>query len=59
MPFILAQALAEKGALDGVASGISRVFDGGFTSVVDLLNERPYLLILIGVVLFLLLKKRR
>ena len=59
MPIIIAQALAEKGALDGVASGISRAFDGGFTSVVNLLQERPYLLLVIGVVLFLLLKKRR
>jgi hypothetical protein len=59
VPIIIAQALAEKGALDGVASGISRVFDGGFASVSNLLHERPYLLIVIGVVLFLLLKKRR
>jgi hypothetical protein len=59
VPLIIAQALAEKGALDGVASGISGVFDGGFAAVSDLLHERPYLLILVAVVLFLLLKKRR
>ena len=59
MPIVIAQALAEKGALDGVASGISIAFDSGFSAVSDLIHERPYLLLVVGVVLFFLLKKRR
>ena len=59
MPVIIAQALAEKGALDGVASGLSNFFSGTFDSARDLIQARPYLLILVAVVLFLLLKKSR
>lgn len=59
MPTIIAQALAEKGALDGVASGLSGFFSETLGSVSDIFQERPYLLIVLGVVLFLLLKKRR
>ena len=59
MPVIIAQALAEKGALDGVVTGLSSFFSGTFDSAIDLIEARPYLLILGAVVLFLLLKKRR
>ena len=59
MPVIIAQALAEKGALDGVVTGITGFFSGVFSSTSELIQARPYLLIVIGVVLFLLLKKRR
>ena len=55
---IIAQALVEKGALDGVATGISGFFSGLFSSVSGAVQERPYLLILVAVVLFLLLRKR-
>jgi hypothetical protein len=56
---IIAQALAEKGALDGVVTGLSGFFSGAFSSMSELVQARPYLLIVLGVVLFLLLKKRR
>lgn len=59
MPVIIAQALAEKGALDGVVTGLSNFFSGAFDSTSELVHERPYLLILVAVGLFLLLKKRR
>jgi len=56
---IIAQALAEKAGLDSVATGISGFFSGIFSSVSTAVEERPYLLIVLAVVLFLLLKKRR
>ena len=59
MPVIIAQALAEKGGLDGVVTGITGFFTGVFSSTSELIQARPYLLIVIAVVLFLLLKKRR
>ena len=59
MPIIIAQALAEKGALDGVVTGLSNFFSGTFDSARNLIEARPYLLILVAVVLFVLLKKRR
>jgi hypothetical protein len=51
----LAQALIEKGALDGVAAGIASFFYQTTATV----QERPYLLIVVAVVLFLLLKPKR
>jgi len=59
VPVIIAQALAEKSALDGVVTGITGFFTGVFSSTSALIQARPYLLIVIAVVLFLLLKKRR
>ena len=60
MPVIIAQALAEKGALDGVVTGITGFFTGVFSSTSELVKTRPYLAILtVAVVLFLLLKRRR
>ena len=55
MRVILAQALIEKGALDGVAAGIANFFYQTTATV----QERPYLLIVLAVVLFLLLKPKR
>ena len=52
---IFAQALAEKGALDGVASGITNFF----YDISNTVQANPYWLIGLGVVFFLLLKKRR
>jgi hypothetical protein len=52
---IVAQALAEKGALDGLVTGMSYAF----SRVGDTLMDYPWALIAIAVVLFLLLKKRR
>ena len=52
---IFAQALAEKGALDGVASGISNFF----VDITNTVQANPYWLILLAVVLFLLLKPKR
>jgi hypothetical protein len=51
----LAQALVEKGALDGVAAGIASFFNQTTATV----QEKPYLLIILAVVLFLLLKPKR
>jgi phosphotransacetylase len=59
VPVIIAQALAEKGALDGVVTGLSGFFSQVFSSMTDLIEARPYVLIVVAVVLFLLLKKRR
>ena len=52
---IVAQALVEKGALDGVAAGIS----GFFYEVTSTVQAKPYLLIVVAVVFFLLLKPKR
>ena len=55
MQVIIAQALAEKGALDGVAAGIGAFF----YQITDTVEANPYWLIVLGVVLFLLLKPKR
>jgi len=52
---VIAQALAEKGLLDGAISGASNFL----TSAVDVFQARPYLLIVVAVVLFFLLKPKR
>jgi hypothetical protein len=54
-PFVVAQALAEKGLLDGAITGVS----GLFTNITDTVRDKPYLLIVLAIVLALLLKKRR
>ena len=56
---IIAQARPQGEALEGVATGISGFFSNLFSSVSAAVEERPYLLIVLAVVLFLLLKKRR
>ena len=55
LPFVAAQALAEKGLLDGAIAGVS----GFFTNITDTVQDKPYLLIVLAIVLALLLKKRR
>ena len=54
-PFVTAQALIEKGALDSAISGVSNFLTRVEVAVVD----RPYLLVVLVVILVLLLKKRR
>ena len=55
MNVTIAQALIEKGALDGVAAGIASFFYQTTATV----QEKPYLLIILAIVLFLLLKPKR
>ena len=52
---IVAQALLEKGLLDRVFTGISEAF----IDVGRFIQSRPYLLIVLGVVLYFLLRRRR
>jgi hypothetical protein len=54
-PFIVAQALVERGMLDGAITGVS----GFFTNLTYTVEDKPYLLIIAAIVLALLLKKRR
>ena len=56
---IIAQAMPQRDALKGVATGLSGFFSGVVSSATYAVQERPYLLIIVAVVLFLLLKKRR
>ncbi len=53
--FVVGQALAEKALLDSAVAGVS----GFFTNIFDVIQDKPYFLILVAIVLFLLLKKRR
>jgi hypothetical protein len=55
VPFVVAQALAEKGLLDGAIAGVS----GFFTNITGTIQDKPYLLIVVAIILALLLKKRR
>lgn len=55
VPFVIAQALLEKAALDAAVSGVSNFL----TSVEGAVVDRPYLLVVLAVLLVLLLKKRR
>ena len=52
---ILAQALAEKGALDGAITGVS----AALSNLGGIVENRPWLLIVLAVVLFFLLKRKR
>jgi len=55
IPSVLAQALVEKGLLDGAISGASTFF----SNAGDIVQTKPYLLVIPAVVLFLLLKPKR
>jgi hypothetical protein len=52
---VIAQAMVEKGMLDGAVAGIHNAL----ATVGHAIEAKPYLLIVLAVVLFLLLKKRR
>jgi len=51
----LAQALVERGTLDGLISGISSTF----VYVGNEITNHPYVLIVLAIVLVLLLRKRK
>ena len=50
-----AQAVLEKGMLDGMSLGISNFF----TQVSDVVQANPYVVIVIAVVVLFLLRRRR
>lgn len=52
---MIAQAMVEKALLDGAIAGVS----SAVAAVGDAVEAKPYVLIVFGVVLFLLLRKRR
>ena len=52
---MLAQALIEKGMLDGAIAGVSTFL----LNVGEMVQARPYLLIVVAVVIVLLLRRRR
>jgi hypothetical protein len=55
LPSVFAQALLEKGMLDGAVTGVS----GFFNDLTYTVQDKPYLLIIAAIVLALLLKRRR
>lgn len=52
---MIAQAMLEKGLLDGAASSISNVV----YPVASVFQERPWLAVVVAVVVFLLIFRRR
>jgi hypothetical protein len=52
---MIAQALVEKGLLDGASLSLTNLF----TQAGDLIRARPYLLLALVIVLFLLLRRPR
>lgn len=55
MPFVVAQAILEKVALEGLISGALDRFQGVAFEV----RERPWLWVVFAVVLMLLIRRRR